>query len=127
MLNEINLIKKLINLTKNKKLYWKKIIPDYFEANCFDDKLSVEFIYFIYSNDNNDNPPFKSLIRINMFGVIFDYCIGTKEYNLICDMLSINYPEWLELNVKLKKLLNEGMKKLKKLEEIKNVTEKRKK
>jgi len=92
----IRLLNELLRLTKANVLKWRKAKRrglDAFEANTEEITFVVEFIYFARSDEVGSD---RTMVRVSLPGLAFDYCIGTEGFDLTCLMLSWNDKGWAE-------------------------------
>ena len=92
----IRLLNELLRLTKSGVLKWRKAKrhgSDAFEAKARDMTFIVEFIYFSRNDEVGSD---RTMVRVNLPGSIFDYCIGTEGFDLTCLMLSMNDKSWTD-------------------------------
>ncbi len=108
----VALIRELILLTKQGELQWAKSVDEYdkFDALLLDKAFYVEFIFLARTDDVGSD---RTVARLSAFSLVFDYCIGTEGFDLLCEMLSIGDERWTELRKHSQEKLEDGLRFLK--------------
>lgn len=90
---KIETLRLLLELTRRGKLVWKMgQYDDWWDATLGDEKLHVEFISFMRTDETGSD---RTMARIK-YVFLDDHCIGTEGFQLICEMLPLCSPGWLE-------------------------------
>jgi hypothetical protein len=89
----LELIWVMSKLTQTGKLVWSKTDYDCYEAVAADQKFSVEFIYLARTDEVGSD---RTIARLSAFQMLLDYSIGTEGMDLLCDMLALSDPKWIE-------------------------------
>ena len=93
-------------MTRAKKLVWRKVdYDDRYEAVAKGQNFAVEFIYFTRTDEVGSD---RTMARLTAFQM-FDYCIGTEGFALLCEMLSINDEYWMDAREKASERLAKGI------------------
>lgn len=115
----LEIIHSLLRLTHAKKLVWKRVEyevgqyeADLYEATIEDQTFAVEFIYFLRTDEVGSD---RTMARLRAF-LLFDFCIGTEGFDLLCEMLSIGDENWTEARARGKQRKEEGLIFLRELE-----------
>src|SRR5438132_9656739 len=96
----------MLDHTKQGKIRWtREDDAGRFEASVSGQTFTVEFIYFLRTDEVGSD---RTMARIGAFN-LYDYCIGTEGFDLICEMLSIDDPEWAEARERRQKRFDDGM------------------
>ena len=110
----LEIIRSLLRLTRAQKLVWKKVEyeADRYEATAKGQNFAVEFIYFARTDEVGSD---RTMARLTAF-LMFDFCIGTEGFDLLCEMLSIGDEDWTKLRARGKQRKEEGLRFLSELE-----------
>ena len=116
----LEIIHSLLRLTHAQKLVWKRVEcdTDRYEATTNGQSFYVEFIYFLRTDEVGSD---RTMARLSAF-LLFDFCIGTEGFDLLCEMLSIGDEKWTEARARGNKRQEEGLKFLSELENAERET-----
>jgi hypothetical protein len=101
----LDIVRLLVELTKENKIRWQKVDSDRWETKASGQEFYVEFIYLARTDDVGSD---RTIARLHAF-LLFDYCIGTEGFDLICEMLSVGDTMWTEARESGQQRLNEGI------------------
>lgn len=113
----IDVLRQLLALTEANKIQWTKLSSDQFEADIPDGDVWCEFLYFSTAGLGGSDLS-QTMVRLRFFGVVFDWCIGTEGYCLICEMLSVRDPSWLAWRKQCQEKFDRGVEVLEWLQKL---------
>ena len=100
------MIRQMLQLTQAGKIKWHKYDYDAWDGQVEEHKLHAEFIHLARTDEVGSD---RTMARLSAFNLMFDYCIGTEGFELICQMLAVGNKDWIDAKDRGKKKLADAL------------------